>query len=141
MKHLVFVYGTLKENFPNFGRNKGLRLPGIFTTVERYPLYLVGERFSPWLVNTPGKGERVSGQVFAVDQTALATMDTLERITEADGYRRVTLALESTEARDTQPIHTLAYLKQATHCTPAMVREGPLSEYTLEHAALYLPRD
>ncbi len=140
MKQLVFVYGTLKENFPNFASNKGIRLPGTSRTQERYPLYLAGERFSPWLVNSPGQGERVTGQVFAVEPATLAVMDALERITEPDGYRRVTLTLESTEAQDTQPFQALAYLKQAAHCTPAMVREGPLSEYTLEHAALYQPR-
>ncbi len=140
MKHLVFVYGTLKENFPNFGKNQGIRVPGIFTTLERYPLYLMGERFSPCLIDTPGHGERVSGQVFEVDEAALATMDTLERITEADGYQRVVLELEFVQDQDARTIKACSYLKQAAHCTTAMVRAGPLSEYTLGHATLYQQR-
>src|SRR5688572_24027904 len=55
----VFVYGTLKEGFPNFGANTGTRVPGVFVTKERYPLYLVGERHSPWMINSPGEGKQV----------------------------------------------------------------------------------
>ena len=54
--HLVFVFGTLKEGYPNFATNRGRRIPGDFVTRERYPLYLMGERFSPWLVSSPAKG-------------------------------------------------------------------------------------
>ena len=66
MRIRVFVYGTLKEGFPNFGTNTGTRIPGLFVTKERYPLYLVGQRHSPWMINTPGKGTQVIGQVFEV---------------------------------------------------------------------------
>lgn len=102
MKHLVFVYGTLKEHFPHFAKNTGTRLPGLFTTTQRCPFYLVGERLSPRLVNRHEKGERVRGQVFEVDQTAWAILDALERITEPDGYRRVVLALEPIPANGSQ---------------------------------------
>lgn len=83
MNHLVFVFGTLKEGFPN----KGIRMAGTFLTKECYPLYLVGERHSPWLINAPGDGKRIVGQVFEVDQAALEAMDKLERISVPDGYR------------------------------------------------------
>ena len=136
----VFVYGTLKEGFPNFAKNQGRRLPGTFHTVERYPLYLVGERFSPWLVNSLGLGEQVLGQVFEVDQPTLATLDTLERICEPDGYRRVKLALKSVSGHDSEVIYAFAYLKQSASFSTAMVRTDALREYTLEHAALYQPR-
>jgi len=45
--HKVFVFGTLKEGFPNFKKNKGIRYRQNFDTKESYPLYLVGVRFSP----------------------------------------------------------------------------------------------
>jgi gamma-glutamylcyclotransferase (GGCT)/AIG2-like uncharacterized protein YtfP len=41
MEHLVFVFGTLKEGFPNFTVNRGVRVPGSFSTCSAYPLYLV----------------------------------------------------------------------------------------------------
>lgn len=140
MRHLVFVYGTLKEGFPNFAKNKGVHVPGAFRTLQRYPLYLMGERYSPWLINDPGHGDRVSGQVFEVDHPALATMDILERIGEPDGYCRVAIVLESRQNGCNQLVNAFAYLKQAEHFQPSMVRAGCLSEYTLDHAALYQPK-
>ena len=140
MKHLVFVFGTLKEGFPNFPTNRGRRLPGAFFTRERYPLYLVGERHSPWLVNAPGQGERIAGQVFEVDQAALDAMDALERIAEPDGYRRIVLEVEALDALSAGSLSVFAYLKQAQHFAPAEVRLGPFAEYTLAHAALYRAR-
>src|SRR4051812_338878 len=75
VQHLVFVFGTLKEGFPNFATNRGQRVPGRFTTRAKYPLYLVGERHTPWLMDHPGVGMRVAGQVFRVDDATLAAMD------------------------------------------------------------------
>ena len=140
MQHFVFVYGTLKEGFPNFSRNYGVRVPGAFQTQERYPFYLCGERFSPCLINDPGHGERVVGQVFTVDSPALAAMDVLERITEADGYRRVAVDLEAEHATGFGVLKAFAYLKPLQDVTACDVRVGPITEYTPEHAAHYRPR-
>ena len=140
MKHLVFVFGTLKQGFPNFPTNKGVRQPGTFLTQERYPFYLVGERHSPWLVNAPGEGERIVGQVFEVDAATLDAMDRLERISEPDGYRRIVIEVEAVEGPHQNSLRAFAYLKQAQHLVPAEVRLGPFAEYTLEHAALYRAR-
>ena len=110
MSNLVFVFGTLKEGFPNFATNKGVRVGGSFITVERYPLYLVGERFSPWLIHAAGEGERVVGQVFKVDQVTLKAMDVLERITEPDGYRRVAIDVEALEGASKARLSVYAYV-------------------------------
>jgi len=140
MNHLVFVFGTLKEGFPNFPTNKGVRKPGSFLTKERYPFYLVGERHSPWLINNPGQGERIVGQVFEVDQATLEAMDKLERISEPDGYRRVIVEVEAVNATSQSSLCAFAYLKQAQHFVPEEVRFGPFPEYTLAHAELYRSR-
>lgn len=140
MRPLVFVFGTLKEGFPNCATNHGKRVPGVFVTRQRYPLYLMGERHSPWLIDQPGIGERVQGQVFEVDQAALDAMDRLERVTEPDGYRRVVLEVASTEVGEPQTLQVFAYLKPLAHFVPGDARCGPLGAYTLEHAALYRRR-
>ena len=140
MNQLVFVFGTLKQGFPNFPTNKGTRQPGTFLTQERYPFYLVGERHSPWLINSPGQGERIVGQVFEVDAAALDAMDRLERVSEPGGYRRIVLEVEAVEGTPQNSLRAFAYLKQAQHLVPAEVRLGPFPEYTLEHAALYRSR-
>lgn len=140
MPQLVFVFGTLKQGFPNFANNKGTRVGGDFVTVERYPLYLVGDRFSPWLVDAAGEGEQVVGQVFEVDQPALDAMDVLERITEPDGYRRVAMKVRAVGGEPASTLDVHAYVKQRAHFDPADARFGPLREYTLGHAALYRGR-
>lgn len=140
MTHRVFVFGTLKEGFPNFATNKGRRIAGNFVTLERYPFYLVGERHSPWLIDLPGEGERVIGQVFEVDDATLAAMDVLERIHEPDGYRRVRIPVEPDGVDDPAPIDVFAYIKQVCHFDRSQARLGPLREYTLEQAALYQSR-
>jgi gamma-glutamylaminecyclotransferase len=139
MSQLVFVFGTLKQGFPNFATNRGRRLPGQFITRERWPLYLVGERHSPWLIDQPGQGEQVAGQVFEVDDAALAAMDALERVAEPDGYRRVMIAVLAA-ASDAVVLQVFAYLKPAHQLLPGEVRAGPLADYTPDHAALYRPR-
>ena len=136
MAHRVFVYGTLKEGFPNFAVNKGVRVPGAFRTVDRYPLYLVGDRHVPWMLDLRGEGERVAGEVYEVDDAALAAMDRLERVGEPDGYRRVMIRVEG----DGVPIEVLTYLKFAPHLVRSEARLGPLEQYTLDHARLYRSR-
>ncbi|NRF67338.1 gamma-glutamylcyclotransferase [Aquincola sp. S2] len=136
----VFVFGTLKEGFPNFGTNAGTRMAGSFVTVQSYPLYLVGERHSPWMIDAPGQGHNVVGQVFEVDRAALARMDALERVNEPDGYRRVPIAVRSRSSSADAGITVHAYLKQRQHLADAAIMAGPLPEYLLEHAALYRRR-
>ena len=138
MSHRVFVFGTLKEGFPNFATNRGHRIAGSFVTVQRYPLYLVGERFSPWLLDAAGEGERVIGQVFEVDPAALAAMDDLERITQPDGYRRRPVDVEAVGGQQRLTVH--AYFKPREDFHRSAARLGPLREYTAEHAALYRRR-
>lgn len=134
----VFVFGTLKEGFPNFKTNKGVRYRGDFATKARYPLYLVGERFSPWLVLKEGEGHPVKGQVFDVSDDVLSQMDTLERITAKDGYRKVSIPVVCLESGD--EINVLAYGKPPEMLEGAQVMQKLAGEYLLEHAALYRSR-
>lgn len=136
----VFVFGTLKEGFPNFVANAGVRVSGVFQTMERLPLYLVGERYSPWLLDLPGVGYLVRGQVFEVDNVTLNAMDALERTSASDGYRRVEIDVERAEHGAVLTLAAYAYLKDARSLTGELRRIGPLAEYTLEHAALYRKR-
>jgi gamma-glutamylaminecyclotransferase len=136
---LVFVFGTLKEGFPNHHINGGRRLAGTFSTAVPYPLYLVGERRSPWMLDDPMHGSQVRGQVFEVDEAALRQMDVLERVDQPDGYRRKRIGVLCDE--DATPLDVFVYLKDAVHfLAHSEDAIGPLSEYTAAHAALYRPR-
>jgi len=128
----------LKEGFPNFHSNLGMRMDGDFVTRDRYPLYLVGQRYSPWLINDAGTGEYIQGQVFLVDQDALAVMDKLERITEPDGYQRVEIFVRDIVTRE--QLNVFIYVKQAHLLDPDEIKLGPLRCYELEHTAMYTSR-
>jgi gamma-glutamylaminecyclotransferase len=138
MSYRLFVFGTLKQDFPNFATNNGARIDGAFVTVDRYPLYLVGDRYSPWLLDAAGEGEHVVGEVFEVGDAALKAMDELERVGEPDGYRRRTIRVDKLEGGSRLTVQ--AYFKPKDHLVASDARVGPLKAYTLEHAKLYSRR-
>jgi len=135
----VFVFGTLKEGFPNFEKNKGIRFRGEFETQARYPLYLVGERHSPWLVLDKGNGHHIQGQVFTVTDDALAEMDKLERVSEPDGYRRIAITVRAKDASEAFVVST--YAKTVEQIDGADIRTELPGEYSIEHAAHYRSRN
>ncbi len=140
---LVFVYGTLKRNFPNFHINTGTRIDGIFCTKNHYPFYLVGGRYIPWLVLDEGKGHQVKGELYKVDQNTMDNMDILEAIGEPDGYQKVQLPIASINditVGSEQEVLATVYMKMPSQLQSADIRLGPLKEYTAEHASLYRPR-
>ena len=134
---LVFVFGTLKQGFPNFAVNQGQRVGRVYRTQQPYPMYLMGARHVPWMIDAPGSGERVAGELYAVDALALAVMDDLEGVGRPDGYHRQALQVQGADAA---VVLAQVYMKRADQLVHADVRLGPLAEYTLEHAALYRRR-
>ena len=143
MRSLVFVYGTLKEGFPNFHLNPGQRMPGVFRTRQPFPFYVVrlpAEERAPWLVNSPGEGVPVVGQVFEVDAATLRAMDEFEEVGIPTGYVRLELELEPVvdaagEAGEAVRAH--AYMKEAHQMVECLTIEGPFAEYTAELAIGY----
>lgn len=135
---LVFVFGTLKQGFPNFAVNRGRRVAGVFRTLDRLPLWLVGERHVPWLIDSPGEGEQIAGEVYEVDDAALAAMDELEGVGLPDGYHRKTIRVRSADGA--RELSVQIYMKHAHQLVRAEVRQGPLAEYSAAHAALYRKR-
>lgn len=138
MANLVFVYGTLKQGFPNSHLNGGVRLEGEWHSRLAYPLYLVGERYSPWLVNDPGAGSRVFGEVYRVADEELSAMDALERIQHTNGYSRKQIEVIQTET--SKVIEVYAYLKEPGQLQLDVIRAGPLASYEDHHARLYTQR-
>jgi gamma-glutamylaminecyclotransferase len=135
--HAVFVFGTLKEGFCNFGVNQGRRVGTDFVTVERYSLYIIGQDHLPWLVapETVDEGHAVVGQLFEVDDATLANMDRLERVDEPLWYRRVAIAVQPREGG--APRSAWVYLGNRDRMAQDTVHVGPVPEYTAELAAAY----
>lgn len=136
--NLVFVYGTLKQGFPNFSVNEGKRYKGVFETQCAFPLYLVGERFTPWLVLSKGQGMPIKGEVYAVNKATLASMDLLEKTAEPDGYRRVITRVICQKTNE--QLDVFVYGKAPELLENADVRQTLEDEYTPEHAELYARR-
>ena len=134
----VFVFGTLKEGFPNFKTNRGHRLAGTYFTESSYPLYLVGDRYVPWLVLDDGKGYKIKGEVFEVSKATLVEMDQLERVSHADGYQRIKLNIIQEETGGIFEAHV--YGKTSAQLEDAVIQSRLKNEYTLEHAKRFRHR-
>ena len=131
---LIFVYGTLKSGYRNAHLNAGVRRVGEFRTRSRLPLLLLGDGCVPCLVLLPGSGHQVLGEVYEVDEDAVSTMDTLERLGEPAGYLRVDIEIERFDDGRSDVIAAQAYVKPPDRITFENRRIGPLIEYTPEHA-------
>jgi gamma-glutamylaminecyclotransferase len=137
MTALVFVYGTLKEGFPNFHVNLGSRVPGEFETVQAYPLFIVGDSRVPWLVDRPGEGQPVAGELYRVGGAELALMDELEQVDEPGWYARRTIAVRPRGQPDGEGAEAFVYFGNAARLLDTMVHEGPMAEYTARQARGY----
>jgi len=139
--HKIFVFGTLKQGFPNFHLNQGQQLSGQFQTVETYPLYLVGERHGPWLIHTHGQGFNVQGEIYLLNDEQLKFTDEIEREGQVSGYHRRTLKAQNIGGETiTREFHqAFCYFKLAKQLESEEIMVGPLDCYQLEHADLYKP--
>ncbi|XP_073698491.1 gamma-glutamylaminecyclotransferase B-like [Garra rufa] len=94
---LVFMYGTLKKDQPNYIRmqdpaNGQAEFLARARTVEKYPLVIGTEWNIPFLLNKPGMGQRVHGEIYRVDQKMLEFLDKFEGCPE--WYKRIKVKLE-----------------------------------------------
>ncbi|XP_037655787.1 gamma-glutamylaminecyclotransferase isoform X2 [Choloepus didactylus] len=93
----VFVYGTLKRGQPNHQvmldcTNGFAAFQGQGRTEESYPLVIAGEHNIPRLLNIPGKGHRVAGEIYVVDDQMLQFLDEFEGC--PDMYQRTPMKIE-----------------------------------------------
>lgn len=86
----VFVFGTLKKGFPLHDRGlSGARYLGSYRMVERFPVLVAGPWFAPMMLDRPGVGLNVKGELYAVDDARLAVLDALESIGRPGNFRRL----------------------------------------------------
>ncbi|ALC42360.1 CG2811, partial [Drosophila busckii] len=79
----VFVYGTLKRNEPNHhwltNKENGVsRFVAKGSTLIKFPL-VIGTRYNiPFLLNKPGVGHHIEGEIYDVDELMFSKLDELE---------------------------------------------------------------
>lgn len=96
----VFVYGTLKKDQPNYYRlfdasNGKSEFLGTAITVDKFPLVIAGVYNVPYLLNIPGTGNRVHGEIYKVDEQMLKFLDDFEGVPVH--YQRIVTKLEVKE--------------------------------------------
>lgn len=124
--HRVFIYGTLKRGFPN--HQAGLaaaRFLGRVRTHVAFPLVIGGRWFSPYLLDEAGRGQRVFGELFQVDDTGLARLDEMEGVGHPRGYRRILVGLVEPDEKPGGEAFTYVKARSAIEA----IHSGPLDEY------------
>ncbi|XP_049426347.1 gamma-glutamylaminecyclotransferase B-like [Epinephelus fuscoguttatus] len=96
----VFVYGTLKKGQPNYYRmieraNGKAEFLASARTTQKYPLVVAGKYNIPFLLNIPGQGRRVRGEIYKVDDKMLKFLDDFETVPTM--YQRTLVKLEVEE--------------------------------------------
>ena len=90
-RHAVFVYGTLKRGGSNHACLAGQQFIGPARSVPGYTLVALGDY--PGMIRQPDDSAGVTGELWRVDDAALAVLDELEGVAEGL-YTRITLALQ-----------------------------------------------
>jgi len=132
---LLFVYGHLKQGFSLAHLNPGRRVPGEYMTRQRFPLVLVGPAALPCLLDRPGSGDHVIGQLFALSQPMLQALDRWHRIEAPPGFARGPLTVRQLDEDMPSSIHCQTHLLQADPLLAIDIRLGPLPEFDLALAA------
>ena len=85
----IFAFGTLKKGFPlhAHGLNDAVFL-GNCRTVERFPMLIAGSWFAPMMLDLPGTGFRVKGELYDIAESQLPLLDALESVGLPGNFRK-----------------------------------------------------
>ncbi|PZO79340.1 MAG: gamma-glutamylcyclotransferase [Mesorhizobium amorphae] len=127
---LIFVFGTLKRGFPLHPKLHNAAYMGPGRTVEAFPMYVAGGIRGPMMIDRPGRGLRVVGELFGVSPEQLDGVDEAEEIGKPGNFRRLIPVV--TAAR--QRLDALAFFKDERLARPRA--SGYLTHY---HDGRFLP--
>ncbi|KAF7076539.1 hypothetical protein CFC21_081173 [Triticum aestivum] len=148
-KTLVFTYGTLKRGFSNHGLLQDLARAGdaafVAAASTAAPLPLVcGPYRVPFLLNLPGDGQRVRGELYSVTARGLARLDELEGVSRGH-YERlpISIVVEEREGEEGRAVEgAVAYYAHRGYAAEMWARSGRRghAEYSPAVAAGYVRR-
>ncbi|GLH15236.1 Putative gamma-glutamylcyclotransferase CG2811 [Gryllus bimaculatus] len=135
----IFVYGTLKRNEPNhnwlededFGYSQYICNA---RTVEKYPLVIATRYNLPFLLDVPGEGHHVSGEVYEIDYPMLQHLDVLQQY--PDFYYRDMIEVLCGSKKVSAFVYVLREFR------PFLMEEPFLEEYSSngDHGKRYVER-
>jgi gamma-glutamylcyclotransferase (GGCT)/AIG2-like uncharacterized protein YtfP len=91
----LFVYGSLRQGFPNHFFLKNARYIGPFHTIDKYIMIAQKSKAFPYIVHSfaGGNSTTISGELYDVDAETLRSIDDLEGHPEF--YRRRTVIISN----------------------------------------------
>ena len=122
----VFVYGTLKQGFPNHHLLPPATYVGAGVTAWRLPLVPAGPWYTPTLIIEPGVGHHIVGELYDVDRAGLATLDELEGVGRSLGFDRVQLEVNLPDG------WTIAETYAKPRSRIDVIHGDPIAEYTID---------
>ncbi|KAJ9678404.1 hypothetical protein PVL29_020551 [Vitis rotundifolia] len=143
---LIFTYGTLKRGFSNHVLIQDLIATSdaafitVCRTTAQFPL-VCGPYRVPFLLNFPGAGHRVSGELYAVSALGLGRMDELEG-TGRGHYERLPMEIEAAARDGARMMWAEAYFAHSSYGAALWRKSGErgYSAYTEKEAAGYVKR-
>jgi gamma-glutamylcyclotransferase (GGCT)/AIG2-like uncharacterized protein YtfP len=77
----IFAVGTLKRGFPlhDEGLSDGTYL-GEYRTRERFPMIIAGPWYAPMVLDQPGTGLQIKGELYEIPEVSLSRLDALESV-------------------------------------------------------------
>ncbi|XP_074316577.1 putative gamma-glutamylcyclotransferase At3g02910 [Silene latifolia] len=147
----IFTYGTLKKGFSNHKLmieliNAGeARYLGTYQTEDRFPL-VCGPYRVPFLLNFPGRGRAVVGEIYEISPTSLTRIDELEGVSRGHYQRlpiRVTLVNSLDLDVDVDVIDAEAYFAHSSYADELWKKAGEVGYvvYSENEAKGYVSRN
>ena len=82
--------------------------------------------FAPVLLQEPGVGKQIIGELYQVSDSKLADLDRLEHVHQPKGYKRIVIEIQSIDEQE--QLSAFTYVKERIHV--ADISSGYLNEYT-----------
>ena len=122
---VVFVYGTLKRGFLLHAQGlDGARFLGLYQTVAPYPMLIAKPFFGPVMLDQPGTGLQVRGELFEVADERLPVLDELEAVGSPGSFRG---SLEVEPVGGGLRLRAIGFMKDESWLDP--VHSGFLADY------------
>jgi gamma-glutamylaminecyclotransferase len=122
----IFAFGTLKKGYAL--HDEGLsdaEFLGNYRTVQRFPMLIAGSWFAPMMLDAPGKGLRVKGELYNIAESKLPLLDALESVGSPGHFRK---SIQVCRDDGSETGWAFAFLKSPDLAIP--VHSGYLDEYT-----------